>query len=235
MFGNSEVGKDDQLIMHDIILLSGSPRLKGSTSMKLLELFKNRSGNDCSATIIEAAKSILQKKQLQDYACMAKAEAIVIAFPLYIYCLPGALIEFLVGYRDYISNTEKPAEQKIYAVINCGFPESRINEDAALVIKSFCKEIRAEYRFSVLIGSGGILQPLKSMPSVHKMWKRIGSAFDQIVCDVCGKNVCEDIHLDSRLPKKFFYFVAQTNFAVIAKMSGIKKKELFRKPYFHEI
>ena len=221
--------------MHDIVLLNGSPRLKGSTSMKLLDLFRSRLGNDCNTTVIEAGKSILSKKQLQDYACMAKADAIVIAFPLYVYCLPGALIEFLAGYRDYISSTGKSVEQKIYAVINCGFPESRINDDAALVIKSFCKEIRAEYRFSVLFGSGGILQPLKAMPSVYKMWKHIGSSFGQIICDICGKNVCADIHIDSKMSKKLFFFIAQTNFAVIAKTSGIKKAELFRKPYLQEI
>ncbi len=220
--------------MHDIILLNGSPRLKGSTSMKLLNLLGGRTGVDCNATVIEAGRSILNKKLLQDYASMAKADAIVIVFPLYVYCLPGALIEFLVGYRDYISGTGKPAEQKIYAVINCGFPESRINDDAALVIKSFCKEIRAEYRFSVLIGSGGMLQPLRAMPSVYKMWKHIGSAFDQIICDVCGGNVCGDIHINSKLPGKLFFFISQINFAVIAKMNGIKKDELFRKPYFQE-
>lgn len=217
--------------MDDIVLLNGSPRMKGSTSMKLLELFNNRLGNDCNATVIEASRSILHKKQLQDYACMAKAEAIVIAFPLYVYCLPGALIEFLAGYRDYIGRIEKRSEQKIYAIINCGFPESRINDDAALVIKSFCKEIRAEYRFSVLIGSGGMLQPLKAMPAVHKMWKHIGSAFDQIVCDVCGKNVRADIHIDSRLPKKLFFFIGQTNFSVISRINGIKKNQLLRMPY----
>ena len=217
--------------MHDIVLLNGSPRIKGSTSMKLLDFFRSRSGNACTATVIEAGKSILQKMQLQNYARMAKADAIVIAFPLYVYCLPGMLIEFLAGYRDYINKTGEPAGQKIYAVINCGFPESRINDDAALVIKRFCQETRAEYRFSILVGCGGMLQPLKAMPPVHNMWKRIGSAFDQIVFDVCGKNVCADIHINSKLPKRLFFFIGQTNFAVLARMSGIKKRDLFKKPY----
>lgn len=217
--------------MHDIILLNGSPRIKGSTSMKLLDLFKNRLRSDCTATVIEASKSILQKNQLQNYSRMTKADAIVIAFPLYVYCLPGVLIEFLAGYRDYINKTGEPAGQKIYALINCGFPESRINDDAALVIKRFCQEIYAEYRFSILIGCGGMLQPLKAMPPVHNMWKQIGSAFNQIVLDVCGKNACADIHINSKLPKRLFFFIGQTNFVVLARMSGIKKREIFKKPY----
>ncbi len=220
--------------MQDIVLLNGSPRVSGSTSMKLLDLLKNRLDDDCGATIIEAGKSILHKNQLQDYTRMEKAKAIVIAFPLYVYCLPGALVEFLSGYREYVSSIGKPANQKIYAIINCGFPESGINNDAALVIKHFCNEIHAAYRFSVLIGSGGMLQPLKILPPVNKMWRRIGSAFDQIIGDMRDGEIATDIHIDSKLPRKLFFFIGQTNFTVIAKKNGIKRKEIFRKPYLQD-
>lgn len=222
------------LIMKNIILLNGSPRVNKSTSMKILSLLKNRLGADFKASVVEAGKSILRKKQSQDYALMAKADAIVIAFPLYVYCMPGALTEFLVGYREYVNGTGKPAKQKIYAIINCGFPESRINAEAALVIKRFCKEIHASYRLSVLIGSGGMLQPLKMMPSVKKMWRGISTAFDQIISDIQDGGTPVDINIDAKMTKKLFFFIGQTNFAVIAKKNGIKKKELLRKPYREE-
>lgn len=220
--------------MQNIVLLNGSPRVSGSTSMKLLDVLKNRLDSDCKATVIEANKSILHKNQLQDYTRMGKAKAIVIAFPLYVYCLPGALIEFLSGYSEYVNSIGKPAKQKIYAIINCGFPESGISNDAALVIKHFCKEIHAAYRFSILIGSGGMLQPLRIMPSVNKMWRSIGSACDRIVFDMRDENISMDIHIDSKLPKKLFSFIAQTNFTVIAKKNGINRKEIFRKPYLQD-
>lgn len=217
--------------MRNIVLLNGSPRINGSTSMKLLESLKSRFDSDCTTTILEAGKSILHNTQLQDYDNMVKADVIVIAFPLYVYCLPGVLIEFLSGYRDYVSSNGKSVTQKIYAIINCGFPESRINDDAALVIKNICKEIGAEYHFSIMIGGGGMLQPMKKFPPVHRMWKYIGLALDQIVRDVCGENTYTDIHIDSQIPKRLFYFIAQTNFTVVARMSGMKKKEIFRRPY----
>ena len=124
--------------MTKIVLLSGSPHLNGSTSVKLLNLLKSRLDSDFSAEVVEAGKSILQNAQQQDYLRMDAADAIVIAFPLYVYCLPGTLAGFLVGYSEYRKNIGKPAQQKIYAVINCGFPESGINDDAAHVIKRFC-------------------------------------------------------------------------------------------------
>lgn len=221
--------------MTKIVLLSGSPHLNGSTSMKMLSLLKSRLDTDFSTEAVEAAKSILQNTQQQDYLRMNAADAIVIAFPLYVYCLPGALAEFLVGYSKYRKSIGKPAQQKIYAVINCGFPESGINDDAAHVIKRFCQEAAASYRFSVLIGSGGMLQPLKMLPSVQKMWRDIGSSFDQIIRDIrVGGAQPADIHLNSKLPKKLFFFIAQTNFAVIARSHGVAKKQLFRKPYLKE-
>jgi len=220
--------------MKNIILLNGSPQMRGSTSMKMLDLFKDCLGNDFRSSIIEVGKSILQKNQLQAYENMEKADAIVLAFPLYVYCLPGVLEEFLVGYRDYICNTGKVVGQKIYAIINCGFPESHINEDAALVIKSFCNEINAEYRFSILIGGGGMLQPLRLLPSVNKMWKRIKFAFSQIILNVGEQSGKANINIDLKMSKKLFYIIAETNFAVVAKKKGIKKKDLFNQPYIEK-
>ena len=232
--------------MNNIVLLNGSPRINGSTSMKLLELLQSQLGIDCDTKVLEVAKSINQKTQTLDYEVMAKADAIVIAFPLYVYCLPGVLVEYLSGYSDYRKSIGETLSPKIYAVINCGFPEARINNDAALVVKSFCQEIGAEYRFSVLIGGGGMLQPMKKFPPVHKMWNEIAFAFAGIVLDICDEKndkkevspkgsgkVCENIHIDSKVPKKLFYFIAQTNFFVAAKMKGIKKKEIFRRPYLN--
>jgi len=222
------------MIMENLILLNGSPQMKGSTSMNILDSFKACLGNDFNVNVVEANKSILQKTQLHDYETMEKADTIVLAFPLYVYCLPGVLEEFLVGYRDYIGSEKKVVEQKIYAIINCGFPESRINEEAALVIKSFCKEVHAQYRFSILLGGGGMLQPLKTFPFVNKMWKKIELAFNQIVSNMGEENGKADIYIDSKMPKKLFSFIAETNFKVAAKKKGIKKKEIFDQPYRDE-
>lgn len=109
--------------------------------------------------------------------------------------------------------------------------ESHINADAALVIRRFCKEIHAAYRFGVLIGSGGMLQPLRMMPSVKKVWSKISVAFDRIILDIQVGGTPTDINIDAKIPKKLFFFIGQTNFTVIAKKNGIKKKEIFRKPY----
>lgn len=221
--------------MTKLVLLSGSPHLNGSTSMKMLDLLKSKLNADFTAEVVEAGKSLLQNTQQQDYLRMEAADAIVIAFPLYVYCLPGALTEFLVGYSEYLKSIGKPVKQKVYAVINCGFPESGINNDAAHVIKRFCEEISASYRFSVMIGSGGMLQPLKMLPPVQKMWRDLGSAFDRIIGDIReGGTEPADIHLDSRLPKKLFFFIAQTNFAAIARTNGVSKKQLLKKPYQKE-
>lgn len=221
--------------MKKLILLNGSPQGQASTSAKLLELCKSCIGDTINVDAVETTKSILQKKQLNDYSIMEDADVIVIAFPLYIYCLPGVLDEFLVGYKEYLQNKANMKKQKVYAIINCGFPEAHINKDAALVIKSFCKEIEAEYCFSILIGGGGMLKPLRFLPSVNRQWKEINLAFKQIMGDMEQKTEISDIHIDSKTSKKLFSFIAETNFAVIAKKKGINKKELFKQPYIRKV
>lgn len=215
----------------NIVLLNGSPRADESTSMRLLNRLKSRFDDNCSITVVEAAKSLLHHRQPEDYGSMEQADAIVLVFPLYVYCLPGALMEFLVGYSEYLSRAGKPEGQKIYAVVNCGFPESRINNDAAHVVRRFCEEIHASYRFSVLIGSGGMLQPMKLLPPVNAAWKRVGLAFDQIVCDITGTEKPQDISIEPKVPKKLFFWIAQANFAFLAKRNGVKGKQLYRRPY----
>jgi len=217
--------------MKNIILLNGSPRTDGSTSKKLLHLLQERFSSDCNVAMIDAALSLTGNHSSQDYASMKKADAIIIAFPLYVYCLPGVLTEFLSGYSDYLKSEELSGKPDVYALINCGFPESRICEDAALVINRFCLEIHAAYRFSILIGSGGMLQPMQKMPFISSIWKHIYQAFDHIVSDISNHDAKTDIHIDSKMPKKLFYFIAQTSFSFTAKASGLTKEQLYRKPY----
>lgn len=217
--------------MNDIVLINGSPSASSSTSMYLLSILKNQIGADSHATIIEVCKSILQNGQSEDFKHMAKADSIVIVFPLYIYCMPGMLTEFLDDYRRFLSETGKSVNQKVYAVINCGFPESSINAEAACVIRRFCEEIKAEYRFSIMIGEGGMLIPAKNAPFMKKTWGGIKDAFDKIIKDIIDGGATQDIFIDTKFPKKLYCFIAATSLAISARKNGLKKKDLYRKIY----
>lgn len=218
-----------------VVMLCASPQMKNSTSMKLLELLEMQQKNTMDTNIIEVGKSMIHKQQVKEYEQMAKASAIVIAFPLYVYSLPGMLIEFLVGYKEYLEKNKKIEKQKIYAIINCGFPESYINEDAAHVIRMFCNEIHAEYCFSVLIGGGGFLRPMHSLPVIQKVWDQIKEAFKQISDDILiGNKIEQDIHIDAKMPKILFRIIGNMNFYLLAKKNGLRRKDRFYQPYGKE-
>lgn len=218
-------------MMKNMVLINGSPRAGKSTSMELLSQLKTCLEENAAVVTVEAGSSLLHGKQLKDFERMTQADAMVIAFPLYVYCMPGMLTEFFEEYRQYVNKAGKAIHQDIYAIINCGFPESRINEDAAAVVRQFCNEIRATYCFSILIGGGGMLVPLKNVPFVKKEWRQIHAAFDRIVDGTRNGCVTSDVHIDSKTPKWLFSFIAEMNFSMEAKKNGIKKKDLFRKPY----
>jgi putative NADPH-quinone reductase len=90
--------------------------------------------------VIINVRKAMQHEPEAAFEKIRNADAVFFAFPLYIYCLPSLLTRFLQDYEAYLKNSNK--EQKaanVYAVINCGFPEPYINEEAAGVIKFFCR------------------------------------------------------------------------------------------------
>jgi len=217
--------------MKNIVLLNWSPQMKGSTSLVLLDMLETFFEANDKIIHIDAGKSILTKNQKNDYASIKNADILVIAFPLYIYCLPASLQEFLVEYKDYLQEETSATNQTIYAIINCGFPEASINTDAALVIKNFSEAIHAEYRFSILIGGGGMLQPMHAFPAVKRSWNSIKEGMEEIVSDSKKKEEKSDKIIDLKMRKKIFYFFAETNFKYAAKKNGVSKKGIYAQPY----
>ena len=154
-------------------------------------MLSDRIGNDgISKIIINVRQSLTHHQTQSDFDVISKADAIVIVFPLYIFCLPAMLIRFLEDYYHYYSKTRKIAgNQKVYAIVNCGFPEAEINREAVRVIQSFSRHINAEYRFGVLIGSGGMLIGAKGAPFMKTTLIKLQNAFDEIKNDSMNNGI----------------------------------------------
>ena len=57
-------------------------------------------------------------------AAMSAADAIVLAFPLFSYSLPGAFTALLEDFHAFAANGGPYSRQaKVFAIVNCGFPE----------------------------------------------------------------------------------------------------------------
>lgn len=219
----------------NIVLVSASPKVGEATVSGLLAaIAEKRLADNANVTNIDVRRSISGKHNEENFKAMNRADAIVFIFPLYIYCLPGILMRFLQDYRDYRTlHTDMASNPKVYAVVNCGFPEAYINSEAVRVIKSFSKHTGASFRFGILLGGGGMLLGAKDAPFMKKFMAKLNDSFDRIANDVSDSEIPEidNICVSLNFPRKLYYLGGNLGWRQMAKKNGLKKKDLYARPY----
>lgn len=222
--------------MKNIVLVNASPKInEPSASKYLIDTLGGYIDEDsANKSFIDVRQSFTKHKNEENFAAILKADAIVIAFPLYIFCLPGMLMRFLEDYYQfYVDNGRIAGKAKVYAIVNCGFPEPGINLEAVRVIKSFCSHINADFRFGVLIGGGGMLLGAKDAPFMKKTMRHLNEAFLAIARDIDGNDLknMDNISIPVNIPRRFYLFMGDRGWYSQARKNGLKKEDLFRRPY----
>ena len=220
----------------EIILISGSPRITDdSTSSSLArEVEAAFQAESARITHINVRKSLQKGATDADFAAMRRADAWVILFPLYIFCLPGMLMRFLQDYEQYaIKHPDGARAVKVYAVVNCGFPEAYINEEAVRVIEFFASKVGGDFRFSVMIGGGPMVISAKDAPFMKKMRSALDGAFSKIKDDILGgeRKPAQNVSISLKFPRRLYYFMGDQGWFYSARKNGLKRKDLYRRPY----
>jgi hypothetical protein len=183
---------------------------------------------------INVRRSLAQNQTAGDYAYMSDADAMLIIFPLYIFCLPGILIRYLQDYYEFSrARPDGGKSAAVYAVVNCGFPEPDINREAVRVIRSFSEKIGADFRFGVLIGSGGMLLGAQGAPFMKKAMARLDGALAAMKDELLSgrRDAVEDIEIPVNFPRRLYFFAGNRGWLSTAKKNGLKKNDLYAKPY----
>jgi len=211
--------------MKKLVIISASPKSSNdpSVSMYLARMARNRLSS-LESEIINVRQAL--QNSVLAFETMKSADALLIIFPLYFYCLPGMLMRFLEDYAGFIGGNGAP--QKVYAIVNCGFPDPEINNEAISVVKSFARHIGAEFGFGISIDSGGILLSAKDTPFVKKAIKTINEALDTIPANKPSGGVFA-IHVN--FPKRLYFLAGNFGWRQAAKKNGLNKRELYKKPY----
>ncbi len=221
---------------NNIVMISASPKAGTESASAFLADLQARFFRDMgfSTLRLDVRKSLIRGNVENDYALMLEADAIIITFPLYIYCLPGMLMRFLQDYLDFCRvKGRNNSGTRIYAVVNCGFPEAWINNEAVGVISSFSRSIGAMFRFGLLIGGGGMLVGTCDAPFMRKTMGRISGAFIKMGEDIKikGSEKIDNILVEASIPHRLYHFMGNKGWVISAKSNNLKKKDLYRKPY----
>ncbi len=209
-------------------IISGSPRPSDQSTSAFLSLFADErlTAQGTSVKRIDARKSLKGDIQ-EEFAELSTADALLFIFPLYFFCVPGLLMQYLQDYASYRAQHPGNAAQRVYAVVNCGFPEPEINTEAVRVIESFSRCINASFGFGVMLSCGGMLMGAKDAPFMKPVMAGLDDAFTRMAIGAEGDNIA----LAPKFPRRLYFMAGNMGWGHMARKNGLKKKDLYRKPY----
>lgn len=221
---------------HKIVIINGSPKTTQNSSSGFLAAYgeKHLQSDSFDISRIDIRQSISKGNTEMDYKRMLDADAIIIIFPLYVFCLPAIVMRFLQDYfQYYCANKDKAKNAKIYTIVNCGFPEPDINGEAVRVIECFSKKIGASFRFGILIGGGAILESAKDAPFMKETFLKLDNAYKLMAEEIRGNQSepAQNISLFIPFPRFLYLFMASKSWVITARKNGLKKKDLYGRPY----
>lgn len=210
------------------VLISASPRTINQTTSVFLSVIaeKRLAAEGISAQRIDVRKSLKTDMQA-DFAAMSAADALIFIFPLYFFCVPGMLMQFLQDYAEHHAAHPGNELQRVYAVVNCGFPEPEINTEAIRVIERFSRHIGATFGFGVGIGGGGMLEAAKDAPFMKAVFAGLDDAIARMAQGMGEQNAM----LAPRFPRRLYFMAGNMGWKQMARKNSLKKKDLYRKPY----
>ncbi len=223
-----------------VVFVNGSPKVKAedSSSELLINMGQEAlSSDELEFYKIQIRKSLNSNSTEEDFAMLLKADAIVFTFPLYIFCLPGIMMRFLQDFYGYLKEKGGFSHKvKVFAMVNCGFPEAFINEEAIRVIQSFSRQTGAEFVFGTMIGGGGMLLGAMETPFMKQVKENLRIAYGRMKVSILHgqKDSGDLIATQSSFPMRLYYFMGSRGWFSLAKKNKLKKKDLYRRPYLKE-
>ena len=220
-----------------ITLLSASPKGTGlpCVSRMFCDMAAERIGcEEVCVRRFDVRACFAENTEESAYRAMLESDALFVLFPLYFFCLPGMLMRFLQDYSVFAkAHAAESRLNRVYALVNCGFPEAEINEEAIRVVARFSVSVQAAFRFGILVGGGGMALGTKDAPFMKPYFDAITGAFDRIRSDVVSFSEAPlaNVYTEANFPRKLYFLMGGIGWKHTAKKNGLPKKALRRQPY----
>lgn len=214
------------------VIISASPKTSGKITSTLFAQLAADAINQKNviASCIDVRTAVRKGGCDAAFAKMHEADALVFVFPLYFFCLPGLLMRFL---QEYTATAKKKNGQSVWCIVNCGFYEPDINDEAVRVIQSFCRHIGAKFRFGITIACGSMVAFMRNARFMKKASASLDTALASLADDVSGEGNIPSgpIRITANINRGFYYFMAHLGWKRQAGKNGLKKKQLYARPY----
>ncbi len=146
------------MTLKSALLLIGSPKTNGGTSMVMAEHLASRLRDlNVETEIRHIHQAIDGGKEDDLFDAIGRADALVLISPLYVDSLPSGVIRFFELFlerKGKNGGNEKP----FYAIINSGFPESLQSTVALEICVLFARDTGFTWNGGGAIGAGPLLE-----------------------------------------------------------------------------
>ena len=217
-----------------IVLVSASPKVDQTWAVSafLANYSEDKlHSKELTVETIAVRHALMHHETDHAYKTLQNADSIVFIFPLYFFCLPSMLTRFL---QDFVMKNPLAQQQsRVYAIVNCGFPESDINLEAMRVLECFTKQTKRAFLGGVMIGGGGMLLGAKGAPFMRPVFEKIDQLIQRIIRD-CQSDQPEAAKVEQaepRFPRGLYFMAGNAGWNASARKNGIRKRDIEQKPY----
>ena len=217
-----------------VVVIGASPKAPGKSTSDFLAEHTAQTLREAGleARVLNVRAAITRRQTDKAFAAMAAADAMIFLFPLYVFCLPGILMRFLQDYKAYAdARPGVGGGAAVYAVVNCGFPEPEINEQAVDVIGRFAAAVGARFRFGIMIGSGGMIT--LNVPFSKAVLRRYTQTVAAIGAEVVSGQFAQakPVYLRNSFPAKLYFRIAEMGWRKMVRGNGKQPEDLYARPY----
>ena len=212
--------------MKKVIFLNGSPKRKRAVSEKFLKI-----AEDCLEGQIRGEKLYIYESEFSDgfFESIYEADAVVMALPLYIDCLPARVLEFMTESKEYLKNREL-RRPELYFIINCGFLEYSQNDTAIEIIEKYAEKTGFDYRGGISIGSGAMILQSRKKEALEKVLQEMAQEVKAFYdTEEMQETTVRKINVD--MPRFLFKAKADKLWVEAGAKKGLDKKALKAKYY----
>lgn len=204
-----------------IIMLNGSPRLKSSTSLYLLEALKEKMSPGTDILLYEASRQSQPPIAQTLAGRMADCDCLVVAFPLYVDGIPGSLLEVLSAIQTLLPPGEKST--KVYVLVNCGFYEAVQTDLSIRIFWKWCEKCGLKKGRAVGVGAGPMMQ---LAPMGHGPAANLGKMLDTLSADILSQATADTVYTEPNFPRFLYKLAAHMGWRSAARKNKVKLSDV---------
>ena len=209
-----------------ISIVNGSQKKYESNTGIILDILKIKINNTHELSFFNCGINELTGGDYKKIIC---ADAIILAFPLFVHSLPSNTLKFLIELEKIIKQ-EQACNLIMYAIINNGFYEGKQNNIAFEILKNWCEHNAVKFGGGIGQGAGEMLGKMKFIPVNTGFFGNFADALRVMLKKLELRETFEVIYLSPYFPRFLWKLLAERYWKKLAANNGLKTADMYKFP-----